>query len=40
MITSQIAPFRQRTTLTSLCGGRWKCMPRRVPRLTDWEVLC
>ena len=38
MITSWSAPRTQRTTFTSACGARWKCMPRSVParRLCEW----
>ena len=40
MMTSQIAPATHLTTFTSPCGARWKCMPRKVPFATEWEVLC
>ena len=38
-MTSQMAPRRQRTSLTSAMGGRWKCRPRMVPAAALSEVL-
>ncbi len=40
MMTSNMAPRTQVTSLTSSCGVIWKCMPRTVPLTCDCERLC